>query len=216
MKRHVVVTLLMAVVLLVNCLPVYAAAGFDGSVLKNAPDITTSTYEETGTAYTISSLKGESFFSPDKDFLLQFEVGVLQDDVAEGYVLSVSYGSYTYALNVQEIKVDIGDKVYIFSKPISRMSVIGTEGQAIVKETTTIIIAENSLPFMQELIAHRDEVIKVSLIGVADQNIDFELPKSVKDSAIHMYNLYVQAGGTRAENLAYLKGTEIRTEKRVG
>lgn len=212
MRKHLVAMLLTAGILFMNLLPVYAAAGFDSSVLKNAPDITVSAYEDGGNAYKISSLQGVNF-SSSKDLVLYFEVSVLEDNTAEGYMLSFQYASYDLVLDIQEIKVEIDNKVYTFSNPASRMNLLASPSdRAIIQEAATIVIGQDSLSFMQDLMEHRNETVKVSLTGT-EQELYFELPQNVKDSAIHMYNLYVQAGGTRAENLAYLKGTEVKTGK---
>lgn len=209
MRKHLVAIFLVTLFATMSVLSVHAATGFDGTVLKNAPDVVMSTYEESGTAYTIGSLSETTFNA--KDSALKFGVDVLQDDTAEGYMLNVCYGAYDL-LGIKEIKVNINNTIYTFSNPIIRISVVPTKGQAIVLENATIIIGEESLAFMQDLIDHRNESITMQL--VADERIcSFEVPVVVKDSMIHMYNLYVQAGGTRTENLKNLKATTVKIEK---
>ena len=49
---------------------------------------------------------------------------------------------------------------------------------------------------MADLIEHREEEIKVRLVGKYT-NQDFVLSKSVKDKIINLYNLYAAAGAPR-------------------
>ena len=63
------------------------------------------------------------------------------------------------------------------------------------------------VPFMEDLIQHRDEEIKIRLYG-EKKDVDFVMSKQMKDSLINLYDLYVAGGGTRAENLNPLSEVE--------
>lgn len=56
---------------------------------------------------------------------------------------------------------------------------------------------------MQDLVEHRNEKIKIRLVGSSD-NIDFFLPDEVKDGLINLYNLYSMGGGTNSSNMELL------------
>ena len=56
---------------------------------------------------------------------------------------------------------------------------------------------------MADLIAHRDEEIRVRLQGDL-RDIDFVLTDDVKNGIINIYNLYVAGGGTSVNVNEYL------------
>ena len=74
--------------------------------------------------------------------------------------------------------------------------------------------AEPFPPFMQDLIQHRDEEIKVRLVG-ANREMEFVLTQAMKDGIIGLYDRYVMAGGTRQENMDLItQGNTVNVEVR--
>lgn len=197
MKKRFVVFCLAMFMACISVLPAYAAKGFDNSVLENGQDIVV--YKDDMSGIETFRVKGmmENKKIEDSPFgTVTVEAMVSSNSEMEIYNILFSYYADNWAF-IDEIVFKIGQKRYVFSNLYFDRKILR---DATIKETLSLTIDdEKSIQFMEDLMAHRDEAITVRLDGTA-HNIDFELPKEVKDGMIHLYNLYVQAGGTRKEN----------------
>ena len=88
------------------------------------------------------------------------------------------------------------------------------DSYGVVMELPVFIIDNRTIPFMQDLIQHRDEEIKVRLVG-ANREMEFVLTQAMKDGIIGLYDRYVMAGGTRQENMDLItQGNTVNVEVR--
>lgn len=197
---------ILATILIVS-VPVcsFAASGFDLSVFSGQDDIKV-VYDDMADDADISvssmmGLFGNSYHSTTSGWVYAYPK-VISNKYADVYCLMMEYGASDWAF-IDSATVKIGDNRYNFGNISSKRQV---ERSGNISEYLNIILDDNSIGFMQDLIDHQDEEIKVRLNGKYN-NQDFIMSKDLKDSMIKLYNLYVAAGGTRETNLTTIAGT---------
>ncbi len=197
-KKKFLSLMLAAALVLSAALPAFASAGFDLSVFEGVEDMVVMEGEaEDDTSYVyLSSLHADGKgLLVDGSKMVWVDPYVMSLEDMDVYSIGLSYAADSWIL-IRDIVVRIGSRQYYFTSPVR--SANGEDGSKI--EMTTIVLDNNSLPFMQDLIEHRDEEIVVYIDGGVD-GYAFTLTQEMKDGIIGLYDRYVQAGGTRSENM---------------
>lgn len=205
--RKRIVALATALILIVSTsLVSYAATKLNMSVFENAEDITVK-YDDMSKATTITSTslsKGEGHVQLDYRYdYVSIYPRIIFITSASEYTWNVDYFARNWMF-IDEMSIKVGNNVYTFTDFTTSRKVYS---DATVQEHLAFSITNDSLVFMQDLIEHRDEKIKVRLRGDSDY-VDFFLPDEVKDGMINVYNLYSMAGGMDAENMRLLTAIE--------
>ena len=206
MKKRIV-SLAVAVLLSVAmAMSAFATSEFKVSAFQDVDDYQIDIDDMTGEiSISIKSLLNESEFVGTDDYLLAFYPMVTTNNDFDMFLFAVMYLGYQ-SENINQVIVKIGDNRYFFSDveldmdglPEWYTSMIDSYG--VVMELPVFIIDNRTIPFMQDLIQHRDEEIKVRLVG-ANREMEFVLTQAMKDGIIGLYDRYVIAGGTRQENM---------------
>ena len=220
MKKRIV-SLAVAVLLSVAmAMSAFATSEFKVSAFQDVDDYQIDIDDMTGEiSISIKSLLNESEFVGTDDYLLAFYPMVTTNNDFDMFLFAVMYLGYQ-SENINQVIVKIGDNRYFFSDveldmdglPEWYTSMIDSHG--VVMELPVFIIDNRTIPFMQDLIQHRDEEIKVRLVG-ANREMEFVLTQAMKDGIIGLYDRYVMAGGTRQENMDLItQGNTVNVEVR--
>ena len=220
MKKRIV-SLAVAVLLSVAmAMSAFATSEFKVSAFQDVDDYQIDIDDMTGEiSISIKSLLNESEFVGTDDYLLAFYPMVTTNNDFDMFLFAVMYLGYQ-SENINQVIVKIGDNRYFFSDveldmdglPEWYTSMIDSYG--VVMELPVFIIDKRTIPFMQDLIQHRDEEIKVRLVG-ANREMEFVLTQAMKDGIIGLYDRYVMAGGTRQENMDLItQGNTVNVEVR--
>lgn len=220
MKKRIV-SLAVAVLLSVAmAMSAFATSEFKVSAFQDVDDYQIDIDDMTGEiSISIKSLLNESEFVGTDDYLLAFYPMVTTNNDFDMFLFAVMYLGYQ-SENINQVIVKIGDNRYFFSDveldmdglPEWYTSMIDSYG--VVMELPVFIIDNRTIPFMQDLIQHRDEEIKVRLVG-ANREMEFVLTQAMKDGIIGLYDRYVMAGGTRQENMDLItQGNTVNVEVR--
>ena len=220
MKKRIgslVVAVLLSVATAVSA---FATSEFKVSAFQDVDDYQIDIDDMTGEiSISIKSLLNESEFVGTDDYLLAFYPMVTTNNDFDMFLFAVMYLGYQ-SENINQVIVKIGDNRYFFSDveldmdglPEWYTSMIDSYG--VVMELPVFIIDNRTIPFMQDLIQHRDEEIKVRLVG-ANREMEFVLTQVMKDGIIGLYDRYVMAGGTRQENMDLItQGNTVNVEVR--
>ena len=220
MKKRIgslVVAVLLSVATAVSA---FATSEFKVSAFQDVDDYQIDIDDMTGEiSISIKSLLNESEFVGTDDYLLAFYPMVTTNNDFDMFLFAVMYLGYQ-SENINQVIVKIGDNRYFFSDveldmdglPEWYTSMIDSYG--LVMELPVFIIDNRTIPFMQDLIQHRDEEIKVRLVG-ANREMEFVLTQAMKDGIIGLYDRYVMAGGTRQENMDLItQGNTVNVEVR--
>lgn len=220
MKKRIV-SLAVAVLLSVAmAMSAFATSEFKVSAFQDVDDYQIDIDDMTGEiSISIKSLLNESEFVETDDYLLAFYPMVTTNNDFDMFLFAVMYLGYQ-SENINQVIVKIGDNRYFFSDveldidglPEWYTSMIDSYG--VVMELPVFIIDNRTIPFMQDLIQHRDEEIKVRLVG-ANREMEFVLTQAMKDGIIGLYDRFVMAGGTRQENMDLItQGNTVNVEVR--
>lgn len=214
MKKRFLALLLTAAALCSCAFSAFAADGFDETVVKNADDIICyESVQEDLTAYFVSSLHATErwYWTAEGDEAVLVYPCILVEDGKETYNVCFLYDSRS-SLNIQSASFMIGGKSYEFRNIDNNTAWYGGGGDPLWLSTLACIeLDAGSLDLLSALVEHRDENIPVHLV-CEGTSMEITLGQPELDGIIHLYNLYVQAGGTRAANLSQIpsgSGTEF-------
>lgn len=203
MKKRII-SFALSLIMLLGCgVLAFATSSFDRSVMRHGADIMVITEDdmEGEGSYAVKSIKDNALdtFSFDGGEL-EFYPMVYSDDSIDCYSLGFTYyGSSPIYIN--DIVFKIGDHRYVFTDVNSYSCQHSSSG--LYKEREILIMDSYSMTMLSDIAEHRDETIKVRVKG-KKQNLDFEPSDEMKNGMIHLYNLYVQAGGLSKSNLSTL------------
>lgn len=220
MKKRIVSLIVAVLLSAATAVSAFATSEFKVSAFQDVDDYQIDIDDMTGEiSISIKSLLNESEFVETDDYLLAFYPMVTTNNDVDMFLFAVMYLGYQ-SENINQVIVKIGDNRYFFSDveldidslPEWYTSMIDSYG--VVMELPVFIIDNRTIPFMQDLIQHRDEEIKVRLVG-ANREMEFVLTQAMKDGIIGLYDRYVMAGGTRQENMDLItQGNTVNVEVR--
>ena len=202
MSALVIVWILIVSIPLVS----YASPRLNMSIFESAEDITIK-YDDMTNATTISStslLKGEGDIRLDYNYdYVSIYPRIIAITAADEYTWNIDYFAKNWMF-IDEISIKVGEHIYTFTDFTTSRKVYS---DGTIQEHLALGITNDSTSFMQDLIEHRNEKIKVRLSSDSDR-VDFFLPDKVKDGIINVYNLYSMAGGMNSENMKLITAIE--------
>lgn len=215
MKKRITAFLLAAALALACALPALASSGFSLATIQNGKDICAASE---GTWKGASSYRVESFFDCDDNIhvcsgdlwaaLCPFVFGY---DKYGGFGIGIVYiydpAVYSGGLYINELTVKVDGTSYTFTDaPSTEFSL----GSAVDKQLGSwkmrcayIALDSSSLGLMDALVKNRESAITARIKSADGRSWSFALSKTEKDSDVHIYNLFAQAGGLQAENLKF-------------
>lgn len=200
MRKKLVSLALAATIMVSTSLPAFATKKFDMSVFDGRQDVWFSSDEMTGKTYVFPYNMGNTGESSniyaDDGSSMGASVSLKITDSYDYYNLSFSRLGNTY-MGLYEVIVKIGDNRYMFWNFSDTTSMFDEFGYF---ESVTVPMKKELIPFMNDLIAHKDDEIKVRLVGTS-QSFDFVLNDTMKAEMLTMYSLFVDGNGTREKNL---------------
>lgn len=234
MKKRIA-GILLALCLVVSCsVSAFAASGFNSSVMKQGQNVVTSGDDMEGYSYYELS-DGEVyeyFYFPTETWVTYMPI-VVSSDTVDSFAITFNMADYDYESSIysdyyadssyysdyyytwredhffslpEQVIFKVGNTRYVFSNLDVDMEYDYGFFQTSYVEDFTIWLDGNSCKMMEDMIAHRNDTVRVRIKG-ALYDYDFELDQDTIDKFIHLYNLYVQAGGTRSDNLSKISST---------
>lgn len=177
----------------------YASDGFNKAVFDNAPDVFVTKDEMTGdliaTSESLLGDKGIAIPESGGGYVRVYSGANISDEMNLN-ALIFQYHADNWAF-IDSIIIKIGNKRYKFDNINVSRDVLR---DATIEEDAGLGITSSALPMMADLIAHRDEEIRVRLQGDL-RDIDFVLTDDIKNGIINIYNLYVAGGGTSSTSM---------------
>lgn len=198
MKRTLISLAL--IVLLMVSIPVsaFASAEFNRSIFNGRDDLSLTADDMTGITYVRSSgwADGKTIVTSSASAVILVSPFISLTDPADFYVFEFDYHGYHWA-DLNSILIKIGDNRYIFSNCNHSYS-LGSDGT--VFENISFDLTNQMLSFMDDLIQHQNDEIKIRLQGTT-QSFDFTLTDEMKNEILTLYDVYVNGGGIRKSNL---------------
>lgn len=214
MKKRIV-SLLMALCLICVCsVSVFAADGLDLSVLRNGKDIQYSENNQSGmAAYVLRSVainETDIFYSNDGSSI-SFTPAILaiKDGSTAIYNFNIKFTSNRF-LNLKQVIFVIGEKSYIFYNIPTTRKYPNNTSSGMYEEETLLALDDGSIQIINDIIDNRNakgDPVKIIVEG-ANESFNLTLSNELTDGMIHLYNLFVEAGGTSKDNL-YLFPKEL-------
>ncbi len=208
------VSLALAAALLAS-VPVSALASpaFNSQVLDGYNDIIINNDDITGVTYIQpSAILGYTLMTrPTAHTAVAVEPYITLTDPADFFDIKFHLHGYDRA-NLNMIAIKIGDNRYIFSNCTYRFSLYddGTSYESII-----LPIKKETLPFMNDFVTHKNDEIKVRLIGSFSQ-YDFVLSDAMKNAICELYNLYISAGALSQPNFNLISAVDETIVTRNG
>ena len=207
MRKRLISFALAATIMVSTSLPAFATKKFDMSVFSGRDDIYVSYDDITAVTTVNPRLDGlETYVSVDSGMIfMDPEIGITESptDSLDIFIFGFKYFGNSWA-DLNEMWVKIGDNRYNFSNCYTSQSVAYDN---LAFESICFELKHETIPFMQDLIKHQDEEIKVRLDGDT-QSFDFVLTEDMKKCAILMYSLFIDGGGTRKSNMDTMSSLE--------
>lgn len=199
MKKRLLCVLAAFVFVLACAVPAFAASGFNLSVMRTGEDIM-EIYDRTDKSYTYTV---KSLYH-NEDFIYYNDDGgefcflpmVISDDDYDCYAITIQYEGKQF-MYANSATFEIAGKQYIFTDLDPTYERVG--GRTPCRETFTIILDPDSQPMMEALINNRSKSVRV-LVDGSNFIEDYTMDTDMKNYTIHLYNLFVQAGGLRDDN----------------
>lgn len=210
MKKRVAALCLALALALTCAASALAAGGFNSSVLKKGRDVFVIDEDSSDTkaSYVIQSmLETDRYYHYADDGILVFSPCVGEVDghaVMSLCVLAfLDKAPFPEGINIRGLSLDIAGTRYTFTNLTDReIPLEGIRDDALAEGSFAMLDA-SSLSIMDALNKNRDKTVTVHVTGET-KVWDFTLAQAEVDSIIHLYNLYVQAGGLSSENLKWL------------
>lgn len=206
MKKRISALAIVWILIVSISLASYASPRLNMNVFENAEDITVK-YDDMSKATTISStslLKGEGDIRLDYDYdYVSIYPRIIAITSADEYTWNIDYFAKNWMF-IEKVSIKVGEHVYTFTDFTTSRKVYS---DGTIQEHLAFAITNDSTSFMQDLIEHRNEKIKVRLSSDSER-VDFFLPDNVKDGMINVYNLYSMAGGMNYENMKLITAVE--------
>lgn len=208
MKKRLAVLFAVCALVLTCSLTAFAAVSFDEDAVKNAQDIAVYQDESCSyTAYQINSILQQPTWHAAEEggaaFLLTPEITTYRDKGGFEFVLNFWHENFAdEPLTVQSITLEAGGHKYTFNN--IEASVVGTfesgSGKQFAMSEVDVTLVPGTLTLMDDINADRNAAVKVTYT-TSEGELSYYLSQQEKDSMIHLYNLYAQAGGLSSENI---------------
>ena len=203
MKKKLVSLALAAAIMTSVSIPALATNKFDMAVFDGRQDVRPVTDEMYGitTVYPVYDFfPNAAIRSGDTVIILNNALSIL--DSLDLYFFGFDCYGHSYS-GINSIIFKIGDNRYTFSNCTTTLTAL-TNG---FHESITFLLKKETVSFMEDLVNHQDEEIKVRLVGDY-QSFDFSLTDDMKNEILTLYDLYSNGNGTRKSNLSQITATE--------
>ena len=142
--------------------------------------------------------KGEYKIDYDGFYTIGFEPFIYVDGSVSTCGITVSNTTRGGWVNFDKLVVKIDDINYIFSK----LDITKLEDASYTVEFFNIFIDNNATSFMESIVEHQDEVIRVYIIPEEDTiTFNFVLSEEMKAGIAKTFEQYEAAGGTSKANM---------------
>ena len=214
MKKRVVSLIISAFIACSCILTVMASSGLDLNVLRKGEDIQyTESYQDDMAAYVLSSIaknNNDVYYSEDGS-IVSFTPAILARKTSDSitYCYDIKFTSNRF-LEINQVIVIVGNNQYIFYDiPTVRRDPRNTTS-GMYEEEAMICLDNGSVQMLENIIENRDnqgEPVQVIIAGKSE-SFRLELNDELTNGMIHLYNLFVEAGGT-SENNMYLVPKDV-------
>lgn len=198
MKKKLV-SLALATLLIISIpISAFASPDFNSDILTKRDDLYLISDDMTGITYvyTLGWSEGKTVIRPSSDAIVLFSSYIGLTDPGDFFSFAFHYKGYELA-GLDTIFIKIGDNRYTFSNCSTSQSV---ESNGTVFESISFNLTNNLLSFMDDLIQHRDEEIKVRLHGTI-RSFDFTFTDEMKSEILTLYDIYANGGGLHKSNI---------------
>lgn len=200
MRKKLVSLALAATIMVSTSLPAFATKKFDMSIFDGRQDVWFTSDEMKGETYVFPYNMGNdgesNIIYADDGSSMGIGASLEITDSYDYYNLSFSRSGATY-MGLYEVIVKIGDNRYTLWRFSDTASTFDEFGYF---ECVTVPMKKELIPFMNDLIEHKDDKIKVRFVG-SYISYDFVLTDTMKTEILTMYDLFVDGNGTREKNL---------------
>lgn len=217
MKKKIL-SLLCAVVLCISIpLSAFATSKFDTRVFDGEEDFFISSDDMTGEFFVEHSL---SFLNSDmltiipgkhEPSLIYLNPNIYLTDTIDYFTVCFQHIGFQ-AADFTSVIVKIGDDRYQFKNCYTN-SVVDQSG--LVVENISFFLKNETKSFMKALDKHKDDEIKVRLVG-NQKSFDFTLTEEAVDGLLDLYDLFVEGGGTRESNFQNISSVDITKVEKNG
>lgn len=217
MKKKIT-SLLFAALLCVSIpLSAFATSKFDTRVFDGEEDL----------LVTSDDMTGEHFIEYSSLFRNSNMLTIIPDETAFSFVYlepciyltdSLDYFTFQFLYigfepaDLTSIIVKIGDDRYQFKNCRTASSV---DENDIVLEQCYFNLKNETKSFMKALDKHKDDEIKVRLVG-NQKSFDFTLTEEAVDGLLGLYDLFVEGGGTRESNFQNISSVDFTKVEKNG
>ena len=206
MKKRVVSLIISAFIGCSCILTVMASSGLDLNVLRKGEDIQyTESNRDDIAVYALSSIaknNNDVYYSEDGS-IVSFTPAILARKKSDSmtYYYDIKFTSNRF-LNLKQVTFIIGNVNYIFSdiSAIFNYPYSTTSGK--YEEETFLSLDDGSIQMLADIAENRDnqgEPVKVILEG-SNESFTLIMNDELTNGMIHLYNLFVNAGGTSESN----------------
>lgn len=211
MRKKLVSLALAAAIMASVSVPAFATNKFDMGVFDGRQDVRLVTDEMYGitTVYPVyDNFPNAVSRSGDSFIILNNALSIL--DPFDLYFFGFDCYEPSYS-GINSIIFRIGDDRYTFSNCTVSANALKNG----FHESIAFSLKKETVSFMEDLSNHRDEEIKVRLVGDY-QSFDFSLTDDMKNEIFTLYDLYDNGNGTRKSNLSQITNSEQTTVSKNG
>lgn len=217
MKKKIT-SLLLALLLCVSVpVSVLATSRFDTRVFDDEEDLFITSDDMTGEYYVEHDI---SFLNSDMLMILSDELDPSLIYLTPNIYLTDSCDYFSICFqrigfdpaDFTSIIVKIGDDRYQFK---SCKTASSSSESNLVLDCIYFYLKTETKSFMKELSKHKDDEIKVRLVG-NQKSFDFTLTEEAVDGLLDLYDLFVEGGGTRESNLQNISSIDFTKVEKNG
>ena len=206
MKKRVVSLIISAFIVCSCILTVMASSGLDLDVLRKGEDIQyAESNQDDMAAYALSSLaknNNDVYYSEDGS-IVSFTPVLFARKTSDSmiYCYDIKFTSNRF-LNLKQVIFIIGNVNYIFSDIYTTFNYPYSTTSGKYEEEASFSLDDASIQMLADIAENRDnqgEPVEVILEG-SNESFTLIMNDELTNGMIHLYNLFVNAGGTSESN----------------
>lgn len=195
--------------------PAFAASGFNAGLLRSNDDVLYFSDDMEGWSYyeLLFGERYEYFYYPTETWV-SYEPRVYSTNTSDCFELHFNLTDYMYEYESkseylssrhfyalpEKIIFKVGNTRYEFYDFDVSMDYDLSAVRTSYIEEFDLVFDSNSYKLIETIAANPSSTVSVRIKG-ALYDYDFEMSESDVENIVKLYNLYVQAGGTRTQNL---------------
>ena len=206
MKKRVVSLIISAFIVCSCILTVMASSGLDLNVLRKGEDIQyTESNRDDIAAYVLSSIaknNNDVYYSEDGS-IVSFTPIIFARKTSDSmtYCYDIKFTSNRF-LNLKQVIFIIGNVNYIFSDIYTTLNYPYSTTSGKYEEEAIFSLDDVAIQMIADIAENRDnqgQPVEVILEG-SDESFTLIMNDELTNGMIHLYNLFVNAGGTSESN----------------